>query len=191
MTDQKPNRFSRKVGQIGLAIVAALAVVVALASPAYANFPHFKSVSVGLVTGTSLASARSATSTTSASAQLPDLQFTWTEVGVGSTNVDYSLSTVVVATFGCMNGGGKHPSASNKTTITTPVQTSVKLTADQNGKITGSAILDTASVSTGGFSCPSGQTLVALSASFTHNTITDTTNGVTATDEDISVPLGP
>jgi hypothetical protein len=43
----------------------------------------------------------------------------------------------------------------------------------------------------GGFSCPSGQTLVALSATFTNNMITDTTNGVTATDGDISVILGP
>ena len=190
MTDHKPNRLSRKVGQIGLAIVAALAVVIGLASPAYANFPHFKTVSVSLA-GSSLASARTAASNTSSSAQLPDLLFTWTEVGVGNTNVDYSLSTVVTATFGCVNGGGKHPSASNKTTITQPAQTSVKLAADKNGKITGSVILDTASVSTGGFSCPSGQTLLALSAKFTDNTITDTTNGVTATDGDISVILGP
>ena len=86
--------------------------------------------------------------------------------------------------------GWKHPSASNKTTITHP-QTSVQLAADKNGKITGSAILDTGAVSMGGFSCPSGQTLVALSATFTNNMITDTTNGVTATDGDISVILGP
>jgi hypothetical protein len=117
--------------------------------------------------------------------------FSWTEVGVGSPDVVYSLSTVVTATFGCVNGGGKHPSASNKTTITQPAQTSVELAADKNGKITGSAILDTGGVSLGGFSCPGGQTLVALSATFTHNMITDTTNGVTATDGDISVILGP
>ena len=190
MTDQKPNRLSRKVGQIGLAIVAALAVVIGLASPAYANFPHFKTASVSLASS-SLASARTAASNASASAQLPDLLFSWTEVGVGSPDVVYSLSTVVTATFGCVNGGGKHPSASNKTTITQPAQTSVELAADKNGKITGSAILDTGAVSLGGFSCPSGQTLVALSATFTHNMITDTTNGVTATDGDISVILGP
>jgi hypothetical protein len=108
MTDQKPNRLSRKVGQIGLAIVAALAVVIGLASPAYANFPHFKTASVSLA-NSSLASARTAASNTSASGQLPDLSFSWTEVGLGNpgAGVAYTFSTFVTATFGCVNGGGK------------------------------------------------------------------------------------
>jgi hypothetical protein len=62
---------------------------------------------------------------------------------------------------------------------------------DKNGQITGSVVVPTSSVSPSGFSCPSGQTLVALSATFTQNKITDETNGVTATDGDISVILGP
>jgi hypothetical protein len=190
MTDQIRNRLSRKVGQLSLAILAALAVVIGLASPAYANFPHFKSASVSLA-ASSLATASSATSNASASAQLPDLLFTWTEVGLGNPDVVYRLNTVVSATFGCVNGGGNHPSATNKTTITEPLQKVVGLAADKNGQITGSVVLDTSSVSPPGFSCPKGQTLVALSATFTDNTITDTTNGVTATDEDISVILGP
>jgi hypothetical protein len=190
MTDQMPNRLSRTVGRLGLAIVVALAVFAGLASPAYANFPHFKSASVSL-TGSSLAAALSATSSASASAQLPDLLFTWTEVGLGSPDVVYRVETVVSATFGCVNGGGQLPSASNKTTITAPLRTFVELAADRNGRITGSVVLDTGSVFPTGFSCPTGQTLAALSATFTDNTITDTTNGVTATNEDISVTLGP
>ena len=193
MTDQKPNRFSRKVGRISLAIVAALALVIGLASPAYAGFPHFKTVSVSLV-DSSQASARSATSSASTSVSLPDLQFRWTEVGLGSTGdgVDFTVSTTVSVTFGCVNGGGRHPSATNKTTITEPVDQSVgPLTVDKNGQITSSVVLDIPAVSPTGFSCPSGQTLVALSAKFTDNTITDTTNGVAATDEDISVTLFP
>jgi hypothetical protein len=192
MTDQKPNRLSRKVGQIGLAIVAALAVVIGLASPAYANFPHFKTASVSLA-NSSLASARTAASNTSASGQLPDLSFSWTEVGLGNpgAGVAYTFSTFVTATFGCVNGGGKKPSASNKTTVTEPVGTTATLTVDKNGQITGSVVVPTSSVSPSGFSCPSGQTLVALSATFTQNKITDETNGVTATDGDISVILGP
>jgi hypothetical protein len=191
MTDQKPNRLSRRVGQIGLAIVAALAVVIGLASPAYAGLPHFKTVSVSLAAGSS-AATRSAASSAATSAELPDLLFTWIEVGLGTPDVNYTLSTVVTATFGCVNGGGKHPSATNKITITAPVKTTVGLTADKNGRITGSVVLDTGSVSPPtSFSCPSGQTLAALSAIFTQNMITDMTNGVTATDEDISVILGP
>jgi len=190
MTDQIRNRLSRTVRRLGLAIVAALAVLVGLASPAYANFPHFRSASVSLA-GSSLANGLSATSSASASAELPDLLFTWTEVGLGSPDVVYHLETVVSATFGCVNGGGQLPSASNKTTITAPVRTVVELAADRNGRITGSVVLDTGSVIPTGLSCPTGQTLAALSAIFTDNTITDTTNGVTATDEDISVTLGP
>jgi hypothetical protein len=190
MTDQIPNRLSRTIGRLGLAIVAALAVVVGLAPPAYANFPHFTTVSVSLA-GSSLATGTGATSSASASAELPDLLFTWTEVGLGSPDVVYRLDTVVSATFGCVNGGDHLPSASNKTTITAPLRTFAELAADKNGRITGSVVLDTGSVFPTGLSCPPGQTLAALSATFTDNTITDTTNGVTATDEDISVTLGP
>jgi hypothetical protein len=194
MSDQIPNRPARKVGRLGLAIVAALAVVVGLAAPAYANFPHFKTASVSLV-GSSLATGGlSVTSSASASAELPDLLFTWTEVGLGNpgAGVDYAFSTFVTATFGCVNGGSRHPSATNKTTITEPVRATGTRNVDKNGQITDSFVVPTSSVSAPtGFSCPTGQTLAALSATFTNNTITDLTNGVTATDEDISVTLGP
>ncbi|MGH8837139.1 MAG: hypothetical protein ACRDWG_19410 [Actinomycetes bacterium] len=186
VTDQIRNRHSRKVGQLGLAAAAAVAVVAGLASPAYANFPHFRDASVSLA-GSSLATADTSASSVSLSAELPDLLFTWTEVGLGSANVVYRLETVVTATFGCVNGGTNRPKASNKTTVTAPLQTTVELAADRNGRITGSVLLDTGSVSPTDFSCPTGQTQAALSATFTNNTITDTTNGVTATDDDISV----
>ena len=179
MTDQIPNRLSRKIGGLGLAIVVALAVLAGFASPAYANFPHFRSASVSLA-GSSPAIGLSATSSASASAQLPDLLFTWTEVGLGSPDVTYRVESVVSATFGCVNGGGQLPSASNKTTVTAPLRTFVELAADQNGRITGSVVLDTGSVFPTGFSCPGGQTLAALSVTFTGNAITDTTNAVTA-----------
>ena len=90
MTDQKPNRLSRKVGQFGLAIVAVLAVVIGLASPAYANLPHFKTVSVSLVAGSSGAATRTVASSANPSGQLPDLSFSWTEVGLGKTDVTYT-----------------------------------------------------------------------------------------------------
>ena len=194
MTDQKPNRLSRKVGQLGLAIIAAVAVVIGLASPAYANLPHFKTVSVSLASGSSAAATRSVASSASASAKLPDLVFSWTEVGLGNpvSGVDYTFDTDVTATFGCVNGGSKHPSASNKTTVTEPVGTTATFNVDKNGQITGSIDVPTSSVSPpAGFSCPSGQTLVALSATFKDNTITDTTNNVSAIGGDISVTLFP
>ena len=188
MTDQTPNRLSRKVGRLGLTIVAALAVVIGLASPAYANFPHFKTASVSLASS-SQATARSATSSAGASAQLPDLLFTWTEAGLGNPDVVYQLNTVVTVTFGCANGGDERPSGCHNNTVTKRLQ--IELTSDKNGKITGNVVLVTGSVFPAGFSCPYGRTPVALSATFTHNMITDTTNGVTATAGDISVIVGP
>jgi hypothetical protein len=191
MADQTPIRLPRKIGQLGLVVAAATAVIAGLASPAYANNPHFKSASVSLASSTATAAALGATSAADAATELPDLLYSWTEVGVGKPNVVYRLETVVTATFGCVNGGANRPKATNKTTITSPLQTTVDLVADQNGQITGSVVLETSSVFPTGFSCPTGQTLVALLATFTNNTITDTTNDVTATDDDISVTLGP
>jgi hypothetical protein len=191
MADQTPTRVPRKIGQLSLAIAAALAVVGGLASPAYADFPHFKSASVSLASSSATAAGLGTLSTASAATELPDLLYVWTEVGIGKPDVVYRLETVVTATFGCVNSGANHPKATNKATVTAPLQTTVELAADQNGRISGNVVLDTGSVSPTGFSCPTGQTLVALSATFTNNTITDTTNGVTATDDDISVTLGP
>ena len=144
MTEQTPNRLTRKVAHLGLVIVTAVAVVVGVASPAYANFPHFKTASVSL-TGSSPATARSATSSGSASAVLPDLLYTWSEMGLGNPDVVYRISTVVTATFGCANGDGKRPSASCKIIVTVPV--SVEVASDKNGRINGSVVLDTGSVS--------------------------------------------
>jgi hypothetical protein len=191
MADQTPTRLPRKIGQLGLVMAAATAVIAGLASPAYANLPHFKSASVSLATSSATAAGLGAASPASAATELPDLLYAWTEVGLGTPDVVYRLETVVTATFGCVNGGANRPKASNKVTVTSPLQTNVELAADQNGRITGSVVLATSSVFPTGFSCPTGQTLVALSATFTNNTITDTTNGVTATDDDISVTLGP
>lgn len=191
MADQTPIRLPHKIGQLGLVVAAATAVVAGLASPAYANFPHFKSASVSLASSTAIVADLGAASTASAETVLPDLLYAWIEVGVGKPDIVYRLDTVVTATFGCVNGGENRPKATNKITITAPLQRTIDLHADKNGQITGNVVLDTGSVSPTDFSCPTGQTLAALSATFTNNTITDTTNGVTATDDDISVTLGP
>jgi hypothetical protein len=173
-------------------MAAATAVVAGLASPAYANLPHFKSASVSLASSPAASADLGATSTADAATVLPNLLYVWTEVGLGKADVVYHLDTLVTVTFGCVNSGANHPKASNKTTVTEPLGTSVELAADENGRITGSKVLVTGSVSPpSDFSCPNGQTLAALSATFTNNTITDTTNNVIATDDDISITLGP
>jgi hypothetical protein len=181
------------VRNVSVFAVAVVVGIVGFTEAAYADFPHFRTFSVSLAnlsaadSGAEVAAARASV----ASAELPDLQYTWTEVGVGRTDIEYLLKSEVTATFGCVNAGSKLPQAGNKITVAAPLATEATLTSDKNGKISGSVVLDTSSVSPTGFLCPSGQTLVAISATFAQNTITDTTNGVTATDDDIVVILFP
>ena len=189
MSEHAPRSLARAI-RWSAAIVAAVVVgAIGLTGTALANFPHFNTFSVTTVAST----ADSASLTTGqATATLPNLLFTWTEAGIGTTDVNYQLQTIVTATFGCVNNGSNHPNASNKTTVTEPVGATVTLTADKNGKISGNVVLDTSSVSPpAGFSCPSGQTEEALSATYSGNTIKDVTNNVSATVGDIVVNLGP
>jgi hypothetical protein len=172
--------------------VTVIVAVVGVTQAAYGTFPHFRTFSVTLTDVAATGSGAEVAALASvASTELPDLLYTWTEVGVGQPDVEYLLQSEVTATFGCVNAGSNVPKAGNKTTVTAPLATEATLTSDKNGKISGSVVLETSSVSPTGFSCPSGQTLVAVSATFAQNTITDTTNGVTATDDDIVVSFQP
>ena len=187
-----PNRFARAVRYVSVVAVAVVVGIVGFTEAAHANFPHFRTFEVSLTdTSTADSGAEIAARAAVASVELPDLLYTWTEVGVGQPDVEYLLQSVVTATFGCVNAGSNVPQAGNKVTVSAPLATQATLTSDRNGKISGSVVVDTSSVFPTGFSCPSGQTLVALSATFAQNTITDTTNGVTATDDDIVVTLFP
>ena len=192
MTRGTQTRFARAVRYVSVVAVAVVVGIVGFTEAAYANFPHFRTFSVTLTdiaatgSGAEVAARASVTST-----ELPDLLYSWTEVGVGQPDVDYLLQSEVTATFGCVNDGSNVPKAGNKTTVTAPLATEATVTSDKNGKISGSVVLDTSSVSPTGFTCPQGQTLVAVSATFAQNTITDTTNGVTATDDDIVVSFQP
>jgi len=170
--------------------VAAVVVgAIGLTGTALANFPHIKTASV-----TTVAPPAGPASLTSGqvTATLPDLLFTWTEVGLGNTNVNYIFSTNVTVTFGCVNNGSNHPNATNKTTVTEQPTGSKTLPVDKNGNVSSSFELPIGTVSSpAGFSCPQGQTAEALSATFAGNTITDTTNNVSVTLGDIVVTLGP
>jgi hypothetical protein len=186
-----------RTGRFALSVVAVVAAsAVGLLPAGASNFPHFKSFSVTTTGGTTAAAHTAAAKATpsTGSAALPDLLYTWVEVGVGNPDVTYQLSSVVTATFGCVNNGQNPPQAGNKMTMTRPVSSGATLTADKNGRIAGSVVLNTSDVSPTGFSCPPGQDLTALSAKFTQNTITDTTDPahpVSATAPDISVQLWP
>src|SRR6266542_4286720 len=97
------------------------------------------------------------------------------EAGVGQQLVNYTLNADSTVIYACINGGGNHPKASNKETVSGAVsgQTTAR---PKNGRVVSS--LSAGPLSAGSFSCPSGQTLVLAKVTYSGITLTDTTNGV-------------
>jgi len=113
------------------------------------------------------------------------LAVSFDEAGLGQATVNYTLSGNADYVWGCINGGGNHPQATNKQTESTPVSSNTSFTP-KNGRV--QATIDTPELAPqppSGFSCPSGQTLVLASATYTGMVLTDTTNGVSITEDDM------
>jgi hypothetical protein len=112
------------------------------------------------------------------------LVVTFDEAGVGQNQVNYTLSASASATYACINGGGNHPKASNKETFNGPVSSPITGFQPENGRVKGSIAVGP--LGSGSFSCPSGQTLVLASVSYSNITLTDITNNVTASIGSVS-----
>lgn len=101
------------------------------------------------------------------------LTVSFDERGLGNGNIDYTLTADADATFACLNGGGKNPSAANKRTISSQVSASGSFES-KNGRVIAS--LTTVAPSAGDFLCPRGQRLVLASVTYSNIVLTDTTN---------------
>lgn len=110
------------------------------------------------------------------------VNFKETGLASGATET-ITTSATATTTYECVNGGGKNPSASNKTTTQSPVSTSGTFTADQNGNLIGSQTLTPPSASSLGFSCPNGQTVTFVSVTYSGVRVTDSTSNAS-----ISIP---
>lgn len=107
-----------------------------------------------------------------------NLVVSWKEAGLGNNQlISYTASANATAIYACINGGGKHPKAANKETVSGPVSASGVFSSGKNGAI--SASLTLSPPGPGGFSCPPGQRLVVAKVTYTNVAITDTTNGIT------------
>jgi len=125
-----------------------------------------------------------------ASASGLNLVVTFKETGLGNSGasqVTIDVNANATATYQCFNGGGNHPKAGNKTTVSGPVSGGGNFPVS-NGQTTG--VITVSLPGPGGFSCPSGQNLVLESGTFSDITISDLTEGDTAstTPSFISVP---
>src|SRR5919204_1764006 len=100
-----------------------------------------------------------------------NLLCTFKEAGLGTTvsTTNITCSANATAVYACLNGGGNHPQAANKETVSGPVSGGGAFPV-RNGQTTGS--ITVAPPGPGDFSCPNGQRLVLASVSYTNVTLT-------------------
>jgi hypothetical protein len=150
-------------------LVAIVAVAVAVPAAFAGGSPHFiKSATSSSISGSSLV-----------------CKFKEAGLSAGSTETITCGATESV-TYECVNGGGKNPSASNKTTFQTSGESSGEFTADKNGNLVDSQTLPVVSPSALNFSCPNGQRLTLVSVFYTDVVVTDETSGASASLADQS-----
>lgn len=109
-----------------------------------------------------------------------NLDVNFRETGLGNTPiVNYLATANATATYACINNGQHNPKAANKRDVNGPVSASGSFPSGKNGAVVGNIILNPPSA--GDFSCPPGQNLVLLSATYSQVTITDTDHNVSFT----------
>ena len=100
------------------------------------------------------------------------------EAGLAAGSVEnVTCAAAATTTYECVNGGGRNPSASNKTTTVSQVSNSGTFTADRSGNINGSLTLSPPSAADLGFTCPPGQTVTFVGVSYSNVSVTDATSG--------------
>jgi hypothetical protein len=133
--------------------------VVTFAGVALADSPHFNGA-VASVSGDG------------------SLVVSFKEVGLGSNaNINFVASADAVASYGCVNNGGKNPQASNKRAAGGPVTAPGTFSSGKNGSITESLTLKPPPAPAD-FSCPGGQKSVLADVTYTNVSIKDTTTPV-------------
>ena len=108
-----------------------------------------------------------------------NLVVSYTEVGLGTGPVDYSLDAQRTATYGCFNQGGHHPAASNKETFGAPGEATAT-EQPRNGRVSSTITLGVLQPDAS-FSCPGNQELRIISASYCDAVLTDLTNAIAVT----------
>jgi hypothetical protein len=136
-------------------------------------------VVMSFTTGIALAQSPHFLSTSASSGVDNTLVVSWKEAGLGNSGtVTYSASASATAVYECINGGSKNPKASNKTSVAALVSASGEFPVTKNGSITASLTLEPPSPPST-FSCPSGQTEVLASVSYSDIMLRDETNNIT------------
>jgi hypothetical protein len=100
------------------------------------------------------------------------------EAGLESGSVEtITCNADAETTYECVNGGGKNPSASNKTTTKSTIALTGEFGATKNGNVTGSLSGGPPSAADLGFSCPNGQRTTFVSVIYTVVGVEDLDSG--------------
>ncbi len=122
-----------------------------------------------------------------------DLLVSWVEAGLGFTNVNYTATGDVTATYFCRTSSGNIPNASNKHTVNGTASQNISI-QPKNGKVTGNVALEEpAAPVSDPPTCGNGQTLDLQSITWSNVVLTDTTNSLVAnvTQGTFSITLFP
>jgi acyl-coenzyme A thioesterase PaaI-like protein len=136
------------------ALVLALALLVGMATAAFADSAHF------LFANSSISSSSGA------------LNVDFKEAGLGTTVTTEQVTLTVdsaTAVYQCFNNGGNHPKAGNKETVQTSLTTTGTFPV-RNGQTTGT--ISAGPPSQGDFTCPSGQSLFLQEVTYSGITVT-------------------
>jgi len=172
------NNFERtNTGEITMRRFTMLTICLAVvagftATAAMAQSPHF----IGTATVTGISSDGT-------------ISVKFKEAGVGNNQlISYTFAGSFSADYGCINHGGNHPSATNKTFVADNFSVSGTFSSGKNGSISASLSFtppDPDSV----LNCPGNQFAVLADITYSNLTLSDTTNNVDATLSTTS--LGP
>jgi hypothetical protein len=156
-------------------VAGVLAAIVLAAGPAAADSPHFISEGTASIT----------TSTGAYHVQ------NFKEAGLGNTvsTEAITLSATANATYACINGGGKHPKATNKQSLTGQVTNTGSFPV-RNGSTTGSISVGPPPAGPFQPPCSPPQTVVLVFVSYTNVALTGLA-GDTSAEPDLSACLFP
>lgn len=131
---------------------AALSAIVLAAGPAAADSPHFISEGTASISSTGAYHVAN-----------------FKEAGLGNTvsTEAITLSATAMATYLCVNGGGNHPKATNKESVTTPI-TNTQSFPVRNGQTTGSISVGPPAAGPFQPPCSPPQTVVLAFVSYTN-----------------------
>lgn len=150
---------------------AALAAIVLAAGPAAADSPHFISEGTATITSTGAYHVSN-----------------FKEAGLGSTvsTESITLQATATATYDCVNGGGNHPKATNKQSVSAPISNTQTFPV-RNGQTTGS--ISVGPPPAGPFTppCSPPQTVVLVFVSYTNVELIGANGTDTSPEPDLSM----